>query len=107
MQSKLTIEGVIMIKDCTTAKNRNRKIRQDNLRESLIAGGHIQHVVDISDKLSDLNIVLDQVDVTRLKSAADIKMKLIDKFLPGLKQIEVTDEDGNSVPLFNIQITHE
>ena len=77
-------------RDKTTAKNRNRKIRQDNLRESLAAGGHIQHVLDISDKLLDVDNELDSVQVTRLKSAADIKLKLIDKYLPGLKQVELS-----------------
>jgi len=77
-------------KDSTTAKNRNRKIRQDNLREQLVAGGHIQHVIEIADKLYDLTDNLDNLQVTRLKHTADIKMKLIDKYLPGLKQVELS-----------------
>jgi len=79
-------------KDSTTAKNRNRKLRQDNLRESLAAGGHIQHVLDISDKLLDLVNELESTEVVRLKSAADIKLKLIDKYLPGLKQVELSGD---------------
>jgi len=77
-------------KDSTTAKNRNRKVRQDNLRESLAVGGHVQHVIDISDKLLDVKQELDQIQVTRLKASADIKLKLIDKYLPGLKQVELS-----------------
>jgi len=77
-------------KDSTTAKNRNRKLRQDNLRESLAKGKHIQHVIEISDKLLDVKKELDQIQVTRLKAAADIKLKLIDKYLPGLKQVELS-----------------
>lgn len=77
-------------KDSTTAKNRNRKIRQDNLRESLAAGGHIQHVIDIADQLTNLSNELKALDVKRLKAAADLKIKLIDKYLPGLKSVEIS-----------------
>lgn len=77
-------------KDSTTAKNRNRKIRQDNLIDSLAAGGHVQHVIEICDNLCDLNNAMDSIEVARLKATADIKMKLIDKFLPKLKDIEIS-----------------
>ena len=78
----------------------NRAIRQEALRESLEAGGHIQHVVDISDKLSDLDTKLEATEVHRLKAAADIKLKLIDKYLPTLKVYEgAGDNDEKPPPL--------
>ena len=69
----------------------NKAIRQEAIRQQLAMGGHIQHVVDIASKLNDLANELEGIEVTRLKYAADIKLKLIGKYLPDLKQIEHTD----------------
>ncbi len=70
----------------------NKAVRQDALRDQLSAQGHVQHVVDITNKLSELEIPLDNLDVTRLKAAADIKIKLIDKYLPSLQSIHSVNE---------------
>lgn len=74
--------------------NSNRAIRQDALRDQLSAQAHVQHVIDIADKLTDLagpdhaGTDLDMLQIARLKAAADIKLKLIGKYLPDLKQVE-------------------
>ena len=73
----------------------NKSIRQEALREQLQAQGHVQHVVDISSKLADLNIELEQNEIQRLKAAADIKLKLIAKYAPDLKAVENTVEVVN------------
>ena len=72
----------------------NRAIRQDALREQLSQGKHIEHVLDISNKLQDLNVDLTSTEAGRLKSAADIKLKVIDKYLASLKAVEMTGADG-------------
>ena len=88
-----------MSKDSTTAKNRNRRIRQEALREQLSQGKHVEHVVEISNKLANLNEELDALEVQRLKAAADIKKGLIAKYIPDLKQsdIALTGEDGGPI----------
>ncbi len=73
-----------------SVKQKNRTMRQDNLREALVAGGHIQHVVDISEKLRNLENTLESADIQRLTASANIKLKLIDKYLPSLKQSEIS-----------------
>lgn len=70
----------------------NKAIRQEALREKLAAGGHIDHVIDISNKLADLTQVLEPADVVRLKAAADIKKGIIAKYIPDLRSIEHTGE---------------
>lgn len=85
------------MKDTATSKDRNRRIRQEALREQLAAGGHVQHIVEIAQKLSNEHIALDPTMVSRLKAAADIKCKLINKYLPDLKAVEVTGEDGEPI----------
>ena len=66
----------------------NKKIRQEALREQLSKGKHVQHVIEIADKLSNPDNVLESTDIQRYKAAADIKLKLINKYLPDLKATE-------------------
>lgn len=80
-----------------TALNKNRAIRQEALREQLSAQGHVQHVIDISEKLSELDEELNALEIQRLKAAADIKCKLISKYLPDLKATELTGADGGDI----------
>lgn len=82
----------------TTPANKNKAIRQKALREQLAAQGHVQHVIDISNKLADLDGVdLDATQVQRLKAAADIKKGLIGKYLPDLKSTELTGPEGGPI----------
>ena len=85
-----------------TRAAKNKSIRKEALRDQLSAQGHVQHVIDITDKLSDLDITLENVDVTRLKAAADLKLKLINKYLPDLKAVELSGKDGSD---FVIKLT--
>ena len=86
-----------MAKSGNSRANINRKIRQEALREQLAAGGHIQHVIEISEKLADLDTKMESVDVQRLKAAADIKKSLIDKYMPAMKLVESTGEGGEPI----------
>jgi hypothetical protein len=70
----------------------NRKVRQEALREQLKSQGHIQHVVEIVDKLRDPTCDIEADMVQRYKYAVDTKLKLINKYLPDIKAVEV---EGN------------
>lgn len=83
---------------------KNKQIRKEALRDQLSAQGHVQHVIDITDKLSNLTNELESLDVQRLKAAADLKLKLINKYLPDLKAMEVTGKDGGD---FTIKLTKD
>ena len=75
----------------------NRKVRQDALREQLAAKGLVQHVIEIAEKLSNPAEELTQIEVTRLKAAADIQCKLINKYLPDTKALELSNDPDNPV----------
>jgi len=75
----------------------NRKVRQEAQRDQLRNQGHLQHVIDIANKLCDLDTELDQTQIMRLKSTADIKLKLINKYIPDVKAVEVTGEGGEDI----------
>lgn len=95
---KATIGYSVRVKTMgTTAANKNRAIRQEALREQLSNQGHVQHVTDIAKKLTDLDNELDSVSVQRLKSAADIKLKLIGKYLGDVKAIELSGDGGGDL----------
>lgn len=72
----------------------NRKVRQEALREQLAAGGHVEHVIDLVQKIANLDEEIDALSIQRLKAAADIKLKLIAKYLPDLKQTEMDITSG-------------
>jgi len=95
------------MKSGTSRANENRAIRQEELRKKLAAGGHVQHVIEISNKLSDLTDVLEATDIQRLKASADIQLKLITKYLPDLKSTELTGADGSDLIPEAIRIIHE
>ena len=85
------------MRDSATSKDRNRRIRQEALREQLSQGKHVEHVIEIANKIANETLDLDALMVQRLKAAAEIKCKLISKYLPDLKAVEVTGEDGEPV----------
>lgn len=74
----------------------NRKIRQEAIREQLSNKQLLEQVVKIAEKLEDLegekkadNANLDALKVSRLRHAADLKLKLVNKYLPDLKAVEM------------------
>lgn len=90
--------------DKSIVADKNRRIRKEALREQLAAGGHLQHVIDIAEKLSNEAVELDAIMVQRMKSAADIKLRLVSKYLPDLKAIEITGEDGDAIKVTSISV---
>ena len=83
--------------DGTTRANRNRAIRQEELRAKLSAGGHIQHVIENVNKIQDLSNPLEPADVQRLKIASELQLRLISKYLPDIKQVELQAEHTGSL----------
>ena len=71
----------------------NKSIRQEALRESLSNGGHIQHVVEICGELNDLTIEMDALAIQRKRAVMDTKLKLVNKYLPDVKSIELSGGD--------------
>jgi len=86
-----------MARDTANAKDKNRRIRQEALREQLSNGGHVQHVVDIAKKLQDGYKKLEATNIAALKAAADIKLKLIGKYIPDLKSVEISQDPENPI----------
>lgn len=86
-----------MARDSATAAAKNKRIRQEALRDQLSNGGHVQHVVEIARKLNDEHLSLESTHISALKAAADIKLKLINKYIPDLKSIELSQDPDNPI----------
>jgi len=76
------------------APTHNKKVRQENLREFLSKQKLIEKVIDISKKLEENSNEIESSEVAALKASSDIRMKLINKYLPDLKQTELVGEGG-------------
>ena len=75
--------------DTSNAATKNRRIRQDALRDQLSAMGLVQHVIDTTNKLSNESLLIEPAMVARHKIVIDTQLKLISKYLPDLKQTEL------------------
>ncbi len=93
--------------DTATPKNKNRRLRQEALREQLSIQGHEQHISDIVKKLMDEAQDIDAPMVKRYEVVINTKLKLMNKYIPDLKQteLEVTGRDGEKLDnVFNVNI---
>ena len=65
------------------------KTRQRHVLRQIIKGEEaLKAVMEISDKLRNDAATMGQTEVTALKGAADLKLKVLDKVLPDLKSVE-------------------
>ena len=75
----------------------NRQMRQEGLRDFLAQQKLIEKVIDISNKLIDPEEEYDALDIQRMRTAAELNLKLTSKFLPDLKSTELTGPDGGDL----------
>ncbi len=70
----------------------NKKIRQEALRDQLASQKHVEKVVDNIEKIEDLDNDLEFNDIQRIKVANEHRLKLISKYCPDLKAVELTGD---------------
>lgn len=77
-----------------TRAQQNREIRQEELRKQLAEQCRVQHVLDTIKKIEELDEESESFSnaLSKLKAANDQRLKLISKYLPDLKQQEITME---------------
>ncbi len=78
--------------------NKNRAVRQEAMREQIAAQGHEQHVVEMLNKVMDLDLQLDTFELKRYEVALNAKLALMRKYVPDLKATEITGEGGAKLP---------
>jgi hypothetical protein len=75
-----------------TRNTKQRAVRQEALREQLSKQKHIEHVVDLVNKIKDENNEIGQEMLNRYKLVIDTKLKLINKYCADLKSVEMSGE---------------
>jgi len=76
--------------------NQNREIKREEIKRYLAERGRVSYVFDIVEKLEDLSVPLDNGDITRLGKAIDSRLRLLNKYLPDEKSVELKNADGES-----------
>jgi hypothetical protein len=77
--------------------NSKRSKYQADLRDYLSKQQLVHKVCKDIDLLSTLSGELDALSVTRLKAASDLRLALIKKYLPDVKQLEIGGIDGEPI----------
>ena len=75
----------------------NRALRQEEMRSKIEASGYESHVADVVKKLLDPEQEFDSIEVQRMKSAADLSIKMMAKFMPDLKSTEISGPNGGDL----------
>ena len=88
-----------MSRDTATPAAKNKRIRQEAMREQLRAKGLETQVLKTAKKLHDEHNDLTPQSIQALKASADLRLKLINKYLPDLKATELSGPDGEAIPL--------
>lgn len=68
---------------------RNRKAKQEALRDYLESRGLVQHIFELLEKIEDESTDVDANLLARYKTGIDTRLKLVNKYLPDLKQTEL------------------
>lgn len=78
-------------------KESNKRIRQEALREWLSKKCTAQHLVENIQKIEklDANSECFRNDLDKLKVANDQRLKILNKYLPDLKQSEIIGDPKN------------
>lgn len=84
-------------------RDKNRKIRRDELRLYLSNKGLLNKVIDIAQKMGDLRRKMPKDKLDRLKAAADINMKLVNKYLGDDKTLEMLNDEENPLVIRPVQ----
>ena len=78
---------------------KNRKMRQDTLREYITERGSVQYLFDLIEKIEQLDPSSEVFpnDLAKHKAALDARIKMIGKYLPDLKSQEITGDGGDAL----------
>lgn len=83
--------------DARNTATRQRQMRQEAQREHLRSKGLEQHVLECATKLHNEYRELEASQIQALKASADLRLKLMNKYLPDLKAVEHSVDQDDTV----------
>lgn len=110
-----------MPKQGQTIKQARRAIRQEDHREDLAEQDHITKVIDNIILIEGLSVKtkgedgdidykdlqLNQFKLNQLKTAVDLRLKLVNKYLPDLKNVEIANDGGGELVIKVVDFSGE
>ena len=87
-----------MPKNGQSIKEAMRANRQEDLRAKLSEGAHLQHAIESIVKIEKLqpSDTFNQ-EHQKYKTAAELRMRLVNKYLPDLKNVELANDGGGEL----------
>ena len=82
-------------RDSATAAAKNKRIRQESLRELLAEQCRVQHIIENIKKMENEGGRMEAQELQALKYATDTRVKVMGKYLPDLKAIEIEGNVSN------------
>lgn len=86
-------------RDTRNLATRRRQAHREEVLEKLRNAGLIQKVLEDADKLANESLNIDSVMAGRIKAANDLRLKMVSKWLPDVKAVEHSGEDGGDIRL--------
>jgi hypothetical protein len=84
----------------TTIKQAMRANRQEDLRAKLSEGKHLQYAIESIVKVEKLQpSETSNQELAILKTAAELRLRLVNKYLPDLKNIELANDGGGELTI--------
>ena len=82
-----------------TAAQKNRAIRQGELREYLAARGGVSYVLDNIEIIEELDVTSDTFDkeLTKRKVANEQRIRLLNKYLPDIKEEHIINDEATPI----------
>ena len=76
---------------------KNRAIRQDSLREMLSKKCTVEQVLKNIIKMEEQGASMESVELQALRAATDTRVKLLNKYIPDLKSMELVGDGGGPI----------
>jgi hypothetical protein len=90
-----------------TRAQENRAIRQESLREWLSNKCTVQHLVDNIQKIEELDEGEESFtnSLNKLKVANEQRLKIMNKYLPDIKNVEIANDGGGELTIKLVDYT--
>lgn len=86
-----------------TRRDKNRRVRREELRLFLSRQGLVLKNIDIAKKLMDMRRKITPEMITRLRAAATINSSLINKYLGDDRTLEMLNDEENPLVIRPVQ----
>ena len=92
----MTDKKPVKKRNSATPKAKRMAIDKECLKRYLSENNRIRQIIDNIEKLEDVTVAMDSVEVSRLNSAIGARLSLLKKYLPDEKSVEIKNAEGET-----------